>query len=339
MSKTRVFSGIQPSGELHLGNYFGAVQNWVQMQDEYDAIYCVVDYHAVTSRTGRESDKFQDPGTESLAEMSVNMAGDLIATGIDPERAILFVQSHVPEHTELAWIFSCIASYGDLTRMTQFKDKADRSDYVSVGLFSYPVLQAADILLYRASKVPVGEDQVQHLELARRIGRRFNMLVGNDYFPEVDAVLTEAKRVMSLAEPTQKMSKSLGAKHYIGLMEDTESVHKKIRAAVTDTGLQAGQEMSPGIVNLFELLRLCAAPAEVIEGFSEQHTAGNLRYGDLKEAVYEYVEAVLAPIRERRAKLSEGEIKQILEVGADKASTIARRTMENVRREVGVRFA
>ena len=226
MSRTRVFSGIQPSGELHLGNYFGAVQNWVRMQDDYDAIYCVVDYHAVTSRTGRESDKFQDPEVGSLAEMSVNMAGDLIATGIDPERSILFVQSHVPEHTELAWIFSCIASYGDLTRMTQFKDKADRSDYVSVGLFSYPVLQAADILLYRASKVPVGEDQVQHLELARRIGRRFNTLVGDDYFPEVDAELTEAKRVMSLAEPTQKMSKSLGAKHYIGLMEDPKSVHK-----------------------------------------------------------------------------------------------------------------
>jgi tryptophanyl-tRNA synthetase len=333
---TRVFSGIQPSGELHLGNYFGAIQNWVRMQDDHDCIYCVVDYHAVTGRTGRESDKFQDARHEPLSAMSVRMAGDLIACGIDPQRSILFVQSHVAEHTELAWVFSCIASYGDLTRMTQFKDKADRSDYVSVGLFTYPVLQAADILLYHAARVPVGEDQVQHLELARRIGRRFNTLVGRDYFPEVEAELTEGKRVMSLVEPTQKMSKSLGDKHYVGLMEPTEAAWKKIRSAVTDTGQEAGQAMSPGVANLFELLRLSGAPAESIAELRSAHAAGKIRYGDLKTAVQESLMRVLDPIRERRAGLSGDDVRDILDDGAARARAIAGRTMSEVREMVGV---
>ncbi len=336
MTMDRVFSGIQPSGDLHLGNYYGAIQNWVKMQQEYDCIYCVVDYHAITSRTGRESDKFQDPQHESLATMSLRMAGDLVACGVDPERSILFVQSHVPEHTELAWIFSCIASYGDLQRMTQFKDKADRSDYISVGLFTYPVLQAADILLYRAGKVPVGEDQVQHLELARRIGRRFNMLIGEDYFPEVEPELTEGKRIMSLADPTQKMSKSLGEKHYVGILEDPESAWKKIRSAVTDAGNEPGRDMSPGVANLFELLRLSDAPAEQIALFRAQHDAGELRYGDLKVAVRDNLMAALAPIRERRAALSDDDIRDILAQGASRASEIARRTMAVVRDKVGV---
>ncbi len=162
--KPRVFSGIQPSGQLHLGNYFGAIQNWVRMQDDHDCVYCIVDYHAIT----------QAIEPKLLPRRTLDLAGDLLACGIDPERSILFVQSHVPEHTELAWVFNCIVSYGDLTRMTQFKEKSEQADYLSGALFSYPVLQAADILLYRASRVPVGEDQVQHLELTRRIGRRFN---------------------------------------------------------------------------------------------------------------------------------------------------------------------
>lgn len=336
MPAKRVFSGIQPSGELHLGNYFGAIENWVQMQETHDCVYCVVDYHAVTSRTGRESDKLQDPSQDSLADMSVRMAGDLIACGIDPERSILFVQSHVPEHTELAWVFSCIASYGDLQRMTQFKDKSDRSDFISVGLFTYPVLQAADILLYHAAEVPVGEDQVQHLELARRIGRRFNMLVGEEYFPEVEPKLTEGKRIMSLADPTQKMSKSLGEKHYVGLMEDPDAVWKKIRSAVTDTGDQAGEAMSPGVANLFELLRLAQAPDEVISGFKAQHADGAIRYGDLKTAVRDHLMEVLDPIRHRREALSDEDVRDILARGAERAAEIAARTMREVRARVGV---
>ena len=336
MGRTRVFSGIQPSGELHLGNYFGAIQNWVRLQDQYDTIYCVVDYHALTVHTGRTSARFRDPDAESLAQMSMRMAGDLVACGIDPERSIIFVQSHVPEHTELAWVFSCVASYGDLTRMTQFKDKAEHTDYVSVGLFSYPVLQAADILLYRASRVPVGEDQVQHLELARRIGRRYNTLIGSDYFPEVEPVLTEGKRVMSLADPTQKMSKSLGSKHYVGLMEDADSIAGKVRSAVTDIGLEAEQEMSPGVANLFELLRLSEAPPELIDDFENQHGKGELRYGDLKAAVEENLVRVLEPISQRRAALSDDEIVAILQQGAARASEIARRTMADVRGHLGV---
>ncbi len=336
MAKETVFSGIQPSGELHLGNYYGAIQNWVEMQDRFDCVYCLVDYHAVTGRTGRESDKFQDPGHESLATMSVRMAGDLMACGIDPLRSILFVQSHVPEHTELAWVFSCVAAYGDLARMIQFKDKAERSDYVSVGLFTYPVLQAADILLYRAAKVPVGEDQVQHLELARRIGRRFNTLVGEEYFPEVEAELTDGKRIMSLADPTRKMSKSLGDKHYIGLMEEPDAIWKKVRSAVTDSGEQVGEEMSPGVANLFELLRLTGASDEVVGGFEAQHAAGEIRYGDLKTAVRSNIMRVLDRIRERRSRMSDEEIKDILAAGAARASEIAKVTMADVRTLVGV---
>lgn len=335
MSPARVFSGIQPSGELHLGNYFGAILNWVELQEEYDCFYCVVDYHAVTDLMGRDASIADLAPEESLSARTLRMAGDLLACGIDPERSILFVQSHVPEHTELAWVFSCVASYGDLTRMTQFKDKADRSSYVNVGLFSYPVLQAADILLYRASRVPVGEDQVQHLELARRIGRRFNSIVGEDYFPEVEPLLTEGKRIMSLADPGQKMSKSLGPKHYVGLMEEPDSVWKKIRSAVTDTGLEPGEEMSPGVENLFGLLRL-SAPEELVDDFYQQHVAGKLRYGDLKAAVRDHLTERLRPVQERRAALSDGHIREILAAGRDRARKLARRTMQEVRAYVGV---
>ncbi|MFQ5742061.1 MAG: tryptophan--tRNA ligase [Acidobacteriota bacterium] len=335
MPKSRAFSGIQPSGELHIGNYFGAIQNWVRLQDEYDCIYCVVDYHAVTDQMERQLARRPAGAADSLPSRTLRMAGDLIACGIEPQRSILFVQSHVPEHTELAWILSCVASYGDLTRMTQFKDKSARSSYVSVGLFSYPVLQAADILLYRAAGVPVGEDQVQHLELARRIGRRFNSLVGQEYFPEVEPLLTEGKRIMSLAEPGQKMSKSLGPKHYIGLMENSQQSRKKIRAAVTDTGLQAGQAMSPGVANLFALLRL-SAPADLVDKLQQQHVAGKLRYGDLKETVGEQLTASLRPIRERRAALTDAEILRVLTDGAGRARAIAVQTMQEVRALIGV---
>lgn len=335
MSTLRVFSGIQPSGELHIGNWFGAIQNWVRVQDEYDCIYCVVDYHAITDQFGPEAKRHRASQGESLPERTLRMAGDLIACGIDPQRSTLFVQSHVPEHTELAWIFACIASYGDLQRMTQFKDKSDRSSYVSVGLFSYPVLQAADILLYRASRVPVGEDQVQHLELARRIGRRFNSLVGVEYFPEVEPLLTEGKRIMSPADPAQKMSKSLGPKHYLGLMEDPKESWKKIRSAVTDVGLEAGQSMSPGVANLIDLLKL-SAPAELVDDFVARHASGELLYGDLKKAVADSLETALASIRERRAELGDDEVREILAEGAKKAGGIARETITDVRNLVGV---
>lgn len=324
MTPGRVFSGIQPSGELHVGNYFGAIRNWVELQERHDCIYCVVDYHAIT----------EDLQPASLPRRTLQMAGDLLACGIDPERSILFVQSHVPEHTELAWILSCVASYGDLTRMTQFKEKSGRAEFASVGLFSYPVLQAADILLYRASRVPVGEDQIQHLELSRRIGRRFNGLVGEDYFPEVEPILSEGKRIMSLADPTQKMSKSLGPKHYIGLMEDPDSTWEKLRSAVTDTGLQPADRMSPGVDNLFTLLRLTASP-EVVADLESRHRDGELQYSDLKEVLRDHLLAALQPVRDRRAALEDDRVRGVLEEGARRARHIASTTMEEVRRLVG----
>lgn len=326
MGVSRIFSGIQPTGDLHLGNYLGAVQNWVALQEQYpECIYCVVDYHAITGSI--------EPG--ELPARSLRLAGDLVACGIDPTRSILFVQSHVPEHTELAWVFSAFAAYGDLTRMTQFKDKSERNRYVSAGLFTYPVLQAADILLYRADGVPVGEDQSQHLELTRGIGIRFNQMVGCDYFPHVETLLSEGKRIMSLVEPTRKMSKSLGEKHYIGLMESSKSIAKKIRSAVTDSGGQSTDSLSPGVANLIGLLRLGSENA-LADEYTERALAGDLMYGHLKQSVADAVLAMLEPIRSRREALTDDEIRDILANGAERASRIAAQTMSDVRRLIGV---
>jgi tryptophanyl-tRNA synthetase len=347
--RPRVFSGIQPTAQLHLGNLFGAVQNWVRLQDDHECLYSIVDYHAIT----------QGFAPAELPRRTLGLAAELIACGIDPERSILFVQSHVPEHTELAWVFNCVVSYGDLTRMTQFKDKSEGAEHVSGALFSYPVLQAADILLYRAARVPVGEDQVQHLELSRRIGRRFNALVGREYFPQVEPYLSPAPRIMSLADPTRKMSKSLGPGHFIGLTEEPKAAWKKLRSAVTDVGgpvretpeaggaevspesakagAEAGPEagMSPGVANLFLLLRI-TAPAEVTAGYLERYRSGEPMYGDLKQAVRDHLEEVLRPIRERRAALDDRAVREVLRAGAERAGEIARRTMADVRELVGV---
>ena len=333
---SRVFSGIQPTAQVHVGNYLGAIQNWVRLQEEHDCLYCIVDYHAVTQK--------MEPN--ELARRSLNLAGDLIACGIDPKKATLFVQSHVPEHTELSWVFNCVVSYGDLLRMTQFKDKSESTEHISGALFSYPVLQAADILLYHASGVPVGEDQVQHLELTRRIGRRFNHLVDREYFPEVEPMLSPAKRVMSLADPTRKMSKSLGESHSIAVTEDEGSIWKKVRSAVTDVGgpdaaesADAGEGdadgMSPGVANLFLLLRT-TAPDEVTESYLERYRSGEPMYGDLKKAVRDHLSEALRPIRERRAELDDTAILEALQEGGEKAREIASRTMSEVRGLIGV---
>ncbi len=323
---SRIFSGIQPTGDLHLGNYFGAVRNWVRLQDEYEqTIYCVVDYHAIT----------HEIDTDGLPAHSLRLAGDLIACGIDPERSILFVQSHVPEHTELAWVFSAFTAHGDLSRMTQFKDKSERSGYVNAGLFTYPVLQAADILLYRSDGVPVGEDQSQHLELTRGIAHRFNQTVGTEFFPDVQTILTAGSRIMSLADPTQKMSKSLGDKHYIGIMEPADSAIKKIRSAVTDSGGAAGDELSAGVTNLLGILRLLDAD-QLADQMSAAARQGELMYGDLKAAVVEHLIAALEPIRARRAELADADIAATLRAGAERAAEIAAQTMSSVRRLIGV---
>lgn len=326
MGVTRIFSGIQPTGDLHLGNYFGAVRNWVALQQgEAETIYCVVDYHAITGGID----------AEVLPQRTLQLAGDLIACGIDPEHSILFVQSHVPEHTELAWVFNSFAAFGDLSRMTQFKDKSGRTKHVSSGLFTYPVLQAADILLYLADGVPVGEDQSQHLELTRSIARRFNQVAGQEYFPDVQTLLAEGKRIMSLADPEKKMSKSLGDKHYVGLMEPPKRVGKKIRSAVTDAGGEAREDLSAGVANLLGLLRLAGEPAAA-DQYADEARRGDLLYGHLKVAVADAVVAMLEPIQARRAELSDPQVQEILADGARRASAIAAPVMAEVRSLIGV---
>ena len=326
---TRIFSGIQPTGTLHIGNYFGAIRNWVALQDDYECVYCIVDYHAITI----------DIDPKVLRAASRNMALDLIACGIDPERAILFVQSAVPEHTELAWIFGCVTSYGDLARMTQFKDKSAGKKFVSAGLFTYPILQAADILLYRADGVPVGEDQVQHLELSRRAARRFNARFG-EFFPEPEPIVGKGARIMSLADPTIKMSKSAGDAHYVGVMEEESSIRKKVRSAVTDTGLAAGEEMSPGVVTLFEILELAtelSGDPSIVAELHADFEEGKLMYSRLKDVVFENLMAVLRPIQARRAELeASGKVEEILQQGAEKARVIARENIAQVRELAGL---
>jgi tryptophanyl-tRNA synthetase len=282
---------------MHFGNYFGAVKNWVDLQEKYDCYYGVADYHAMTM-------PYQP---KKLRESTWELVFNLLATGVKAEN--LFVQSLIPEHVELGWIFNCFASYGMLTRMTQFKDKSQQSKekggegFISVGLFDYPVLQAADILIYRADYVPIGRDQNQHLELSRDIAQRFNNQVGKEYFVLPEALYTEVPKVLSTADPDRKMSKSAGEKHYINVFAEDARIRKQIRSAVTDTGQPAENgEMSPGVANLFGLLR-ASGQQEAHDSLMADYRAGSLKYVELKEAVAEGLIAVSQPIRERKAEI------------------------------------
>jgi tryptophanyl-tRNA synthetase len=332
MSNNIVFSGIQPTGDLHLGNYFGAVANWARIQDSglYQPVYCVVDLHAMTMP--------YEPRT--LKKNTENMFVELMAAGLDPDKSIVFVQSMVPEHTELAWVLGCVCSYGDLTRQTQFKDKSEQLEgkqdaFVSAGLFTYPVLQAADILLYRAGFVPVGKDQEQHLELSRGVARRFNTQFG-EYFPEPQVLSTETPKLLSLADPAKKMSKSLGAKHTIGLFEDEREVRAKVRSAVTDTG-EAGSEIGAGAQNLMGLLRACGKH-DAADAFAAQYAGGQRRYAPLKDAVAEALVELTGAMRLRRQEIAADRerVKRLMREGADKARGLARATMKDVRRMTGL---
>ena len=323
---SRLFSAIQPSGTLTIGNYLGAVRSWVELQRSAPAderLYCVADYHAITVR--------HEP--RQLRARTLELVLDLLGCGIDPDQSALFLQSQVREHAELMWILASVTSYGELGRMTQFKEKAGTQGSASLGLFAYPVLMAADVLAYKAGRVPVGEDQLQHLELAREIARRFNQRFGRT-FPEPAPVLNRTTRILSLADPAQKMSKSLGPKHTLGVFEDEDSIRRKIRAAVTDVGgLRA--EASAGVENLLRILAETAPPAEH-ERFVRAQRDGSLRYADLKEAVAGHLLAALAPLRERRATLTEGSARAALERGAARARAIAHSTLEEVRDRIGV---
>ncbi|MFN0034184.1 MAG: tryptophan--tRNA ligase [Saprospiraceae bacterium] len=327
-----VLSCVQPTGDIHLGNYFGAVQNWVRIQNEYKCLYGVVDYHSMTMP--------YDPVL--LRENTWKMVLQLLACGIKPEN--LFIQSLVPEHAELAWILGCTTSYGELTRMTQFKDKtdqlreADKDAFVSVGLFAYPVLQAADILIYHADFVPVGKDQEQHLELSRNIAQRFNHQFGKEYFVHPAPLFTETPKILSPADPSRKMSKSLGEKHYINLFGEEGRIRKQIKSAVTDTGEPAdggpatdGAGMSVGVKNLFELLRACGDMA-AHDALMANYQSGARQYGDLKEAVANAVVKIVNPFREQLAELQAD--KKNVESQIQEASAETRKRAQQTLREV-----
>jgi tryptophanyl-tRNA synthetase len=322
----RIFSGIQPSGELHIGNWLGAVQNWVTLQQSYDCIYCVVDLHAVTGKYEQAS----------LAQRTRDMAIGLLASGIDPERAVLFVQSHVPEHSELQWLLNTITPIGELERMTQFKDKSQRFESVPAGLLNYPVLMAADILLYRADLVPVGEDQTQHLELSREIARKWNAEFGGgeDWFPEPKALLTEAKRIMGL-DGQAKMSKSLG--NTIGLLDSPEEIWQKLRPAKTDPARVTKKDPgTPEICNLFHLHQYFSPP-ETVALVAENCRGARWGCLDCKRVLADNMIATLAPIRARALELQAqpARVDQILGDGAAMARRLAGETMREVRARMG----
>lgn len=323
-----VLSCIQPSGEMHLGNYFGAVKNWVKLQDTHNCIYGIVDLHAMT--------KDYDP--KKLKEHTDRMVIDLLACGIDPMKSILFVQSLVPEHTELAWIFNTLTGFGELTRQTQFKDQQSKTENITAGFFTYPVLQAADILIYNAKVVPVGEDQRQHLELTRNIAQRFNNRFQKDYFNIPETLVTKTPRIMSLADPNKKMSKSLGEKHYIRLFAEEKEVIKKVKTAITDSGNTKEGEMSKGVKNLFELLDACEK-TEDITNLMNDFTAGQLKYSHLKEAVTSAILELTKGLREKRNMIEQDTflINDTIREMSHEARKIARDRLYEVKKLVGIK--
>lgn len=326
----RVFSGMQPSGDPHLGNLLGAWMNWVAMQDDAECIYCVVDLHAITSPAEH------DPA--ALRRRTVELATGMLAVGIDPKRAILFVQSHLHEHAECAWLFNCVAGFGELRKMPQFKEKSvGHGESVSVGLFDYPVLQAADILLYHADEVPVGEDQRHHIELARDIGARFNHRYG-DVFTLPKAVHPPAAaRVMDLVDPTTKMSKSASSERGIVYVRDSaDAIAKKFRSAVTDSEavVRHDRAQKPGVSNLLEIY---AAVTSVTVAEAEQQFSGE-GYGTFKNAVAEAVIDLLTPIAARYDELAAdpAEVERTLAHGAEQARAIAAPTLAKAKEAMGL---
>jgi len=322
----RILSGIQPSGSVHIGNYLGAIKNWVELQTKAgERLYCIVDLHALT----------QAPKPEELRENTRAIALTFLAVGLDPAKSILFRQSDVPEHSELAWILGCVTAMGDLSRMTQFKEKADRQALVNLGLFSYPVLMAADILLYRANKIPVGEDQVQHLELTREIVRRFNATYG-DTFPEPLPILSSAPRILGL-DGTKKMSKSLN--NEIGLFESPEEIWKKLSVAMTDPARKRRSDPGePTKCNVFTLHGFYTDEAKSAELATGCRTAA-IGCLDCKKVLSDNMAVSLRPFRERAAELRKkpSTIDEVLADGAKRARKIALETMDLVRKRVGIR--
>jgi tryptophanyl-tRNA synthetase len=324
----RIFSGIQPSGELHIGNYLGAVQNWVELQRTYECMFCIVDLHAITSPSF---------DSEVLGQRTREMAIGLLASGVDPERATLFVQSHVPAHSELMWLLNAVAPLGELERMTQFKDKSQELESIPAGLLNYPILMAADILLYRAELVPVGEDQVQHLELSREICRRWNAAygAGEAVLPEPQPLLTEAKRIMGL-DGDSKMSKSKG--NTIGILDSPEEIWQKLRPAKTDPARVTRKDPgTPEVCNIFHLHKYFSPP-ETVATVADNCRGAKWGCLDCKRVLADNMIATLAPIRDRALQLQAEprRVEEILADGASAARSLAGETMRQVRDRMGL---
>jgi tryptophanyl-tRNA synthetase len=321
--KARVFSGVQPSGQLHIGNYLGALKNWAEIQDRYESIFCIVDLHAVTV--------YQEP--EELLAKIRETAALFIAAGIDPEQSSIIVQSSISGHAELAWLLTCVTPVGWLQRMTQFKAKAEKQETVGDGLLQYPVLMAADILLYQASIVPVGEDQSQHLELTRDIAQRFNSLYGNTFTMPATHLPAVGARIMGLDDPMQKMSKSIaGSGHAIALLDEPKVIQKKIARATTDSQPSVDPEnMGAGIANLFTIAHACDA------SITKDAVAG-LRYGDFKKRVADAVIARLAPIQQkyREVTADPAYIDSLLTRSRDRVMPIANDTVRAAKQVMGL---
>lgn len=326
--RERSFSGIQPSGEIHVGNYLGAIQNWVAMLDDYECIFCIVDWHATTVE--------YDP--REMPQRIFDAAVVNIACGLDPDRCTLFVQSAVPEHTELCWALMTVSPMGELGRMTQFKQKSEQHrENVNAGLFAYPVLMAADILLYKATVIPVGEDQIQHIELAREITRHFNSRYGKT-FPECRAKLGIAPRVLGL-DGKAKMSKSLG--NHLGVLETPDEVRRKLKGAYTDPQrLRRSDPGRPEICNIFTMHKGFSA-ADVVASVDRECRVAGIGCGDCKMLLADAIDARLGPARERAAELRARpeRVFQVLEAGAERCRAIARGTMLEVRERMGLRLA
>ena len=322
----RVFSGIQPSGELHIGNYLGAIRNWVSLQDRYESFFSIVDYHAITVS--------YEPA--DLRRRTRDMAVSLLASGVDPARCTLFVQSTVSEHTELAWIFNTVTPLGELERQTQYKDKVVRQESVLAGLLNYPVLQAADVALYQSDLVPVGEDQVQHLELAREIVRRWNAKFGVEFFVEPKPFLTQTRRIMGL-DGRAKMSKSLG--NTVGLLDEPTAIWEKLRPAVTDPArVRKDDPGTPEVCNIYQIHRAFSAP-ETVEHVAQQCRSAGWGCIECKRVLLGSMDAELAPIRARATEIraTPGLLDDALSDGTAKAKEVASATLGEARQIMGLR--
>lgn len=325
MNRQRIFSGIQPSGNLHIGNYLGAIKQWVELQHEYESIFCVVDLHAITVP--------QDP--EKLRKKTIEIAKIYLASGIDPEKSMLFIQSQVHEHAELGWVLNTLARMGELERMTQFKDKSQKgkASESGVGLFTYPTLMAADILLYDTEVVPVGKDQMQHIELARDLAERFNKRFGGAFVIPEGRLSKQGALIMALDNPTKKMSKSAASEYnYIALMDDPDLARKKIMKAVTDSGSEiVYSEEKPALQNLINIYSLLGdiSPNEVVSKYRGKG------YADFKKDLGNVVAEFLLSFQEKYRAISDSDVRDILASGAKRARTIASAKMREVKEKVG----